>query len=109
MKTTMLCTLFLSVCLTQAAPASEPARQGVYAAAPIRINCYRGPARATIWDAPMGNFVQDLVEYGYDYANADAIARSICTDETLIGQPERMKLALLEKIRRSPPQYRNLR
>ncbi|MGJ8547264.1 MAG: hypothetical protein ACSHWZ_17605 [Sulfitobacter sp.] len=72
-------------------------------ARPIYVNCYRGPLEAVIWDRPQGTFVQDLVDYGYDHANANAIATLICTDKELIGNSERIKQALLREIRKNPP------
>lgn len=70
---------------------------------PIRINCYRGPWRETIWDHPQGSFVDDLVTFGYDYANAEAIATRICKDENLVGDAEAQKTALLRAIAQTPP------
>jgi hypothetical protein len=70
---------------------------------PIHISCFRGPWHGVIWDRPQGTFVEDLVTYGYDHANADALATMICRDERLIGRPELMKEALLREMRKTPP------
>ena len=69
----------------------------------IQLSCYRGPTERVIWDRPDGTFVEDLVAYGYDYANAEAIARTICTDQSLVGKPDAMAEALKATMRKVPP------
>lgn len=109
MKALMLAALAAGTFTAHPVLAAESGRSALGAQQPIRIACYRGPLHATIWDAPEGHFVQDLVDFGYDFANADAIARSVCKDESLIGHSELLKTALLEKIRQSPPRGKRLR
>lgn len=109
MKSLMLATLVVGTFTAHAAVAAESSRHGYRSVEPIRIACYRGPLHATIWDAPESHFVQDLVNYGYDFANADAIARSVCKDESLIGHSDLLKTALLDKMRQSPPRGKRLR
>lgn len=74
-----------------------------YTEHPIHVNCYRGPFSAMIWDRPQGTFVQDLVDFGYDHANANAIAHMICSDANLVGNPERLKAVLLREMDKNPP------
>ncbi len=109
MKFLMLATLVSSTLTAHAALAAENSRHIYRAVEPIRIACFRGPLHATIWDAPEGHFVQDLVSFGYDFANADAIARSVCKDQSLVGHSDLLKTALLDKIRQSPPQGKRVR
>tara|TARA_R110000744_G_scaffold20908_1_gene54590 strand:+ start:690 stop:1019 length:330 start_codon:yes stop_codon:yes gene_type:complete len=109
MKFLMRVTLVPSTLTAHAALAVENSRHVYRAVEPIRIACYRGPLHATIWDAPEGHFVQDLVSFGYDFANADATARSVCKDQSLIGHSELLKTALLEKVHQSPPRGKRLR
>ncbi|MBT0957919.1 hypothetical protein IV417_11000 [Alphaproteobacteria bacterium KMM 3653] len=72
-------------------------------AQPIHASCYRGPLKAMIWDRPDGTFVEDLISFGYDPANAQAIATMLCRDQTLVGNPGRFRAALLFEIKRNPP------
>lgn len=70
---------------------------------PIHIDCYRGPWKETIWDHPQGAFIDDLVSFGYDFANAQAIATTLCKDESLVDNPDGIKAALLSMIAENPP------
>jgi hypothetical protein len=69
----------------------------------IRVSCYRGPTEATIWDHPAGTFVQDLVDYGYDFADANAIATTTCKDVSLVNDPVRLKAHVEGLIARQVP------
>ncbi len=69
----------------------------------IHINCFRGPLHVTLWDHPQGTFISDLIAFGYDSANAEEIATSICKNESLVGKPDALKAALLEVIATTPP------
>lgn len=69
----------------------------------VRINCYRGPWRETIWDHPRGEFIDDLMMLGYDYTNASAIAYRVCRDVTNVGNVAGQKAALLNAIAQTPP------
>lgn len=109
MKTLMRAALVMSTFAALPAMATESGLYRSYTVEPIRIACFRGPLHATIWDAPENHFVQDLVRFGYDFANADAIARSVCKDVRLVGHPELLRTALLDKMRQSPPQGKRLR
>ena len=69
----------------------------------IRISCYRGPFRVTAWDHPQPVFVDDLVKFGYEYADANAIGNRVCKDMAAIGDTEQMKQNLLNAIAETPP------
>lgn len=69
----------------------------------IRVSCYRGPTQATIWDHPDGTFVQDLVDFGYDFADANAIATTTCQDVALVNDPVRLKAHVEGLIARQTP------
>lgn len=71
--------------------------------AQVRIDCYRGPWTETIWDHPRGIFIDDLMNLGYDYSNASAIAYRICRDVRALGQPEVLRANLLNAIAQQPP------
>ena len=91
------CVIGIPVTLTAGHAASG------YTEHPIYVNCYRGPFSAMIWDRPQGTFVQDLVDFGYDHANANALADMICSDANLVENPERLKAVLLQEMDKNPP------
>ena len=73
----------------------------------ITADCFRGPWTETIWDHPQGSFVADLVAYGYSFADADAIARNVCKDVSLVNDPDALKARVLQEVTRlAPPQSR---
>ncbi len=82
------------------------AHSGPTTTAQIRIDCYRGPWKETIWDHPRGAFIDDLMLIGYDYANASAIAYRICRDVRTSGNPPAMQAALLNAIAQTPPGHK---
>ncbi|MCF7700243.1 hypothetical protein [Loktanella sp. M215] len=102
MTRTVIRALGLAALTAAAAPAAF-ADAGQHRTFVITADCYRGPTTATIWDHPQGSFVTDLVAYGYDYANANAIATVICKDETLVNNPELLKARVAAEIAQMPP------
>lgn len=62
----------------------------------ITVSCFRGPWREVIIDRPNAVFVDSLVDVGYTYERAHAIATRICRDEELVGNPDAMR----EEMRR---------
>lgn len=69
----------------------------------VRIQCFRGPLEAVIWDHAQGGFIDDLQKLGYSPANASAIANDLCRDSRLVNNPEALKAALHARIRSAPP------
>jgi hypothetical protein len=63
----------------------------------VYVSCFRGPWELVYWDRPEGVFVESLVEVGYDYTNALAIATRVCRDQTFVGHPELLR-AEMERI-----------
>ncbi|OWU85768.1 hypothetical protein ATO6_02315 [Oceanicola sp. 22II-s10i] len=72
----------------------------------IVVSCFRGPWKEVIWDRPNSVFVESLVEVGYDYPSAHAIAERICRDDRLVGNPDGLK-STMEKIFYESPEYRS--
>ncbi|SHE47390.1 hypothetical protein SAMN05444339_101467 [Loktanella atrilutea] len=102
MTTTLIRALSLAAVCAAAAPAAFAAG-GERQTHVINADCFRGPWAETIWDRPQGSFVTDLVAYGYDFANAEALATVICKDESLVNDPERLKARVLSEIAQMPP------
>ncbi len=71
----------------------------------IVVSCYRGPWREVIWDRPNPVFIDSLVNVGYNYPSASAIAERICRDQNLVGNPGALR-ASMENIWRSPGSQR---
>lgn len=81
----------------------EPAKKEVV----IKVSCFRGPSNDIIWDKPNAVFVDSLVEAGYTFPTAHAIAYRICRDPETVNDPEGMKRAM-ERIYRDPASRRNM-
>ncbi len=71
----------------------------------IYVSCFRGPWREVIWDRPNAKFIDSLVDVGYDYPTAHAIAERVCRDDALVGNPEGLKSEMI-RIFRESPEYR---
>lgn len=67
----------------------------------IVVSCYRGPWQQVIWDRPNAVFIDSLVNVGYSYPTASAIAERICRDQNLVGNPGALS-ASMRNIWRSP-------
>jgi hypothetical protein len=94
-----------AVALTLALPAAADHmkhRKGYGSAAPMKyaynrgggtitVSCFRGPWKEVIWDRPNAVFVDSLVNVGYTYERAHAIAERVCRDEALVGNPGAMR------------------
>ena len=61
----------------------------------IVVSCFRGPWRDVIWDRPNAVFVDSLVEVGYDFPTAHAIAERVCRDDALVGNSDAMRSTML--------------
>ncbi|MBS0124592.1 hypothetical protein [Thetidibacter halocola] len=72
----------------------------------ITVSCFRGPWNDVIWDRPNSNFVDSLVNAGYTFETAHAIAERVCRDDKLVGNPEALK-ATMERIFRDGASHRN--
>ena len=68
----------------------------------IYVACYRGPWNEVIWDRPQARFVDSLVNVGYDYPTAHAIAERVCRDSNLVGNPEGLRATMLQITREYP-------
>lgn len=73
--------------------------------ATIVVSCFRGPWKEVIWDRPNSNFIDSLVNVGYDYPTAHAIAERVCRDDNLVGNKEGLKSEMI-RIFRESPEYR---
>lgn len=68
----------------------------------IYVACFRGPWDEVIWDRPQPRFVDSLVNVGYDYPTAHAIAERVCRDADLVGNPEGLRATMLQITREYP-------
>lgn len=66
------------------------------------VSCFRGPWTDVIWDRPNSNFIDSLIDFGYDYPNAHAIAERICRDDRLVHNKEAMKAEMMRIYYESP-------
>lgn len=66
------------------------------------VSCFRGPWKDVIWDRPNSNFIDSLIDFGYDYPNAHAIAERICRDDHLVGNKPAMKAEMIRIYYESP-------
>jgi hypothetical protein len=71
--------------------------------ATIQIACFRGPWREIIWDRAEVAFTEDLVAYGYSYAEADAIGTRVCRDPRGVDTPQALTDILRDVLRTQPP------
>ncbi|MDA7430036.1 hypothetical protein PGB28_16340 [Primorskyibacter aestuariivivens] len=71
----------------------------------IVVSCYRGPWQEVIWDRPNPVFIDTLVQAGYDYPNAHAIAERVCRDPTLVNNPGSLR-ATMQAIYRDANSHR---
>jgi len=69
----------------------------------ITISCFRGPWQGVIWDRPNAVFIDSLVNAGYTYPEAHAIAERVCRDHAGVGSPETMRAAMSNILAASPP------
>lgn len=68
----------------------------------IIVSCFRGPWDDVIWDRPNSKFVESLVDVGYDYPTAHAIAERVCRDDRLVGNPEGLRREMIRIYHESP-------
>ena len=73
------------------------------------VSCFRGPWKDVIWDRPNANFIDSLVDFGYDYPTAQAIAQRICRDERLVDHLEGMKQEMIRIYNEAPQLHGNKR
>ena len=66
------------------------------------VSCFRGPWGDVIWDRPNSNFIDSLIDFGYDYPTAHAIAERICRDDHLVGNKEGMAAEMIRIYNESP-------
>lgn len=68
----------------------------------VVVSCFRGPWKDVIWDRPNGIFVDSLVNVGYDFPTAHAIAERICRDSLLVGDSDALKAEMQRVLRERP-------
>ena len=68
----------------------------------VTVQCFRGPWREVIWDHPEAVFVDSLVNVGYDYPTAHAIAERVCRDYRLVDDLEGLRDEMYRILRDSP-------
>lgn len=66
------------------------------------VSCFRGPWKDVIWDRPNSNFIDSLIDFGYEYDQAHAIAERICRDGRLVGNKPAMKAEMIRIYYESP-------
>ena len=69
----------------------------------VTVSCYRGPWERVIWDRPNSIFVESLVDAGYEYSEAHAIAERVCRDQRGVGNPDELREAVRGALRQEPP------
>jgi hypothetical protein len=69
----------------------------------IGIECFRGPWQEIIWDRPEVGFTDDLVAYGYSFAEAEAIGTRVCRDPQGIDDPHYLVGVVRHLLRTQPP------
>jgi len=103
----------LMLCAAMMAGLAAPASAGAYTKtiyqfdhAVIIVSCFRGPWKEVIWDRPNSNFIDSLINIGYDYPTSHAIAERVCRDDWLVGNESGMKSEMI-RIYRESPHFRN--
>ncbi|PWK57975.1 hypothetical protein [Roseicyclus mahoneyensis] len=69
----------------------------------ITVSCYRGPLQDVIWDRPNPEFTDSLVNAGYTFPEAHAIAERVCRDANSVGRPGALSATMTDILRRTPP------
>lgn len=69
----------------------------------ITISCYRGPWEDVIWDRPNPVFTDSLVNAGYSFPEAHAIAERVCRDPSTVNHPNGMVSVMNSILAQSPP------
>jgi hypothetical protein len=101
--------LFSAAALATATLAAAPVaadyhrHPGAAAQAVITVSCFRGPWEGVIWDRPNPIFIDSLVNAGYTFPEAHAIAERVCRDASGVGSPESMRAAMTNILASSPP------
>lgn len=68
----------------------------------VVASCFRGPWQQIIWDHPNAVFVDSLVNIGYSFERASAIANRVCKDKSLVNNPAGLKSTTETIIASSP-------
>lgn len=69
----------------------------------ITVSCYRGPWDDVIWDRPNPEFIDSLVNVGYSFPEAHAIAERVCRDPSAVGRSGVLSATMTNILRTSPP------
>ena len=106
----MIKTLAAALALVVAAPAAFAESHGYaeggamrYGQKVVTTSCYRGPWQDVIWDRPEPVFIDSLVNAGYSFPEAQAIATRICRDPSLVGNDGALVAATVHAINTQPP------
>lgn len=73
----------------------------------ITVSCFRGPWNEVIIDRPNAIFIDSLVDVGYEYSTAHAIAYRICRDQALVGNESAMRSEMQRILRTQPARRRH--
>lgn len=95
----------LGLCLVTSAAAQADGytyRHGMGAMI-VTVSCYRGPWDDVIWDRPNPVFIDSLVNVGYTFPEAHAIAERVCRDPAAVGQSGVLSAMMTNILRSSPP------
>ncbi|WP_102107509.1 hypothetical protein [Oceaniglobus roseus] len=68
----------------------------------VTVSCFRGPWKEIIWDHANPVFIDSLVNVGYSYESASAIANRICRDKSLVNDNEALRLETVRVLNGSP-------
>lgn len=69
----------------------------------ITISCFRGPFSEVIWDHANPVFVDSLVNIGYTFPEAQAIAERVCRDVATVDRPDVAIDVMYRIIAENPP------
>lgn len=83
------------LCLLAAAPAFASTSESVTGTPhPVIVSCFRGPWTAVIWDHANPKFIRSLRNLGYDRDTSEAIGNDICRNQSLVNNPDAMRLEM---------------
>ncbi len=71
----------------------------------VTISCFRGPWNDVIWDRPEPVFVDTLVNAGYTFPEAHAIAERVCRDIDGVDNPGHSQAVMMQIFQDNPPHW----
>lgn len=69
----------------------------------VTVSCFRGPWEDVIWDRPNPAFIDSLVNVGYTFPEAHAIAERVCRDPDTVGRPDAIVAVMSRILAENPP------